>query len=182
MPTNTNAYNTRLTSEDLERRFREVFPSQGGAELVDDLYAQGTIVPVIDFTSVAEGSVLPENLQTAWDLATGHNSIGAAASATIINSTGFWLVDAVVNGLATGSASGNTQIQLVGVSSKILFKTLTKPSGTSTGTVINWSGIVFVKAGESIQASCSNEHVMEVSYRQIASVDGTLTNPLGFSF
>lgn len=182
MPTNTNAYNSRVTSEDLERRFREVFPAQGGAELVDDLYAQGTIVPVIDFTSVAEGSVLPENLQTAWDFATGHTSIAAAASATLINTTGFWKVNAVVNGLATGTASGNTHIQLVGVSAKTIFKTLTKPAGTVTGSVIEWSGIIFVKAGETVTGACSNEHVMEVSYRQIASVDGTLTNPLGFSF
>jgi len=182
MPTSTNVYNSRVTSETLERRFREVFPSQGGAELVDDLYAQGTIVPVIDFTRVAEGSVLPENLQTAWDFATGHNSIGAAASATIINSTGFWKISAVVNGLATGSASGNTHIQLVGASAKTIFKTLTKPSGTSTGSVIEWTGIIFVKSGETVTAACSNEHVMEVSYRQLASVNGTLTNPLGFSF
>ena len=39
MPTNENTYNSRVTSEALEKKYRDVFPSQGGAELVDDLYA-----------------------------------------------------------------------------------------------------------------------------------------------
>ena len=70
MPTNQSTYNSRLTSEALEQKFRDTFPSQAGAELVNDLYAQGVIVPVVDFSDVASGQVLPVQLQQAWDFAT----------------------------------------------------------------------------------------------------------------
>ena len=85
MPTNQNAYNSRVTSEALEKKFRDSFTSQGGAELVDDLYASGVIVPVVDFTAAAEGSALRSDLQVAWDFSTGHNRINTTTTTTIIN-------------------------------------------------------------------------------------------------
>ena len=92
MPTNANIFNSRVTSEALEAKFRQVFPSQGGAELPQDLFASGVIQPVVDFSSVAEGSILPQNLQTAWDFATGSTVISNTTPQTIINNTGFWQV------------------------------------------------------------------------------------------
>ena len=75
MPTNANTFNSRVTSEALEAKYRQVFPSQGGAELPQDLFASGVIQPVVDFSSVAEGSVLAPNLQTAWDFSTGNSTV-----------------------------------------------------------------------------------------------------------
>ena len=84
MPTNQNAYNSRVTDESLEKKFRDTFKSQGGAELVDDLYASGVIVPVVDFTAAAQGSELRSDLQSAWDFAT--------SSTSIVNSVNFSLI------------------------------------------------------------------------------------------
>ena len=88
MPTQATTYNSRVTDEALEKRFRDTFRSQGGAELVDDLYAQGVIVPVVDFTAAATGQQLSQNLQTAWDFSTGFNQV-INTSTTIINNAGF---------------------------------------------------------------------------------------------
>ena len=71
-------YNARVTTEALEKKFRDTFPSQVGAELVDDLYASGVIVPTVDFTAAAQGSELRSDLQTAWDFATGYSAVNNA--------------------------------------------------------------------------------------------------------
>ena len=106
MPTNANVFNSRVTSEALEAKFRQVFPSQGGAELVQDLYASGVIQPVIDFSTVAEGSVLASNLQTAWDFSTGAAQINNTTT-NLITNTGFWLVDVTWTGDITQSTATN---------------------------------------------------------------------------
>src|SRR6056300_672069 len=104
MPTNANTFNSRVTSEALEAKYRQVFPAQGGAELVQDLFASGVIQPVVDFSTVAEGSVLPAELQQAWDFATGKSTITAATPTTIINNTGFWLVDFTYTGAGVSTS------------------------------------------------------------------------------
>ena len=96
MPTQSTTYNSRVTDEALEKRFRDTFKAQGGAELVDDLYAQGVIVPVVDFTAAATGQQLAQNLQTAWDFSTGNGSADNATTAFISNS-GFWLINWTIN-------------------------------------------------------------------------------------
>ena len=111
MPTNQNAYNSRVTDEALEKKFRDTFKSQGGAELVDDLYASGVIVPVVDFTAAAQGSELRSDLQTAWDFATGHATVSNATS-FLITTPGFWRihVNAFFVSSSSAAATGNMYI------------------------------------------------------------------------
>ena len=52
-----------VTSESLQSQIRNLLPSQEG--FGTDLMAQNVIVPVIDLTSAAEGSSVPEFLQRA---------------------------------------------------------------------------------------------------------------------
>ena len=98
-------YNARVTTEALEKQFRDTFPSQAGAELVDDLYASGVIVPVVDFTDAAQGNVLPQNLQTAWDKSTQSQIINNA-SPVLTSTPGFYKVDLICtsNDIARASA------------------------------------------------------------------------------
>lgn len=180
MPTNANTFNSRVTSEALEAKFRDVFPSQGGAELVQDLFASGVIQPVVDFSSVAEGSVLPQNLQTAWDFSTGHNSV-RNTSTTIINNTGFWLVDLT---FVYVSAPIELKITITdGISSKVIWE-FNNIGGTGTAENNGENKfVVFLRSGDSVVASSNSTSAnMDVWYRQIADVNGTLVNPLGFSF
>lgn len=185
MPTNENTYNSRVTSEALEAKFRQVFPSQGGAELVDDLYASGVIQPVIDFSSVAEGSVLSQNLQTAWDFATGYNTVENTTT-TLINNPGFWLVDlnCVGNLNGTGGTFANVAIT-DGLSSKEIWRIDEFTLGLSNeiSAVTSNKFVVYVRSGDSVTCRSANtEIIVSIWYRQIADANGNLVNPLGFTF
>jgi hypothetical protein len=122
MPTQQTTYNSRLTDEALEKKFRDTFKSQGGAELVDDLYASGVIVPIVDFTAAAQGSELRPDLQTAWDFATGHNTV-SNASTNVITTPGFWKVDLNLVGFSVVSSAMAANVRIDdGVSSKVIWE------------------------------------------------------------
>jgi hypothetical protein len=185
MPTNTNAYNSRVTDESLEKRFRDTFRSQGGAELVDDLYAQGVIVPVVDFTAAATGQQLAQNLQTAWDFSTG-SAVVTNGSSTLITNSGFWLVDLnfISDGLADASAQQIAQLQISDGSASKTIWSINRVIGTpgEAFALQDNEFVVFLRANDSlIAATASTSHTINVSYRQIATVNGDLVNPTGFT-
>lgn len=176
MPTNANAYNSRVTDEALEKRFRDTFTSQGGAELVSDLYASGVIVPTVDFTAAAAGAVLPDYLQTALDFSvTEVNQIGAGTS-TITNTPGFYRLLV----LATAATGGEVNIQLTnGITTKniVIFDW-----NQSSVLELQWEGYIFVNTGVTLQVSGDANQSTFTTSRQVADVNGNLTDPLGFSF
>jgi hypothetical protein len=182
MPTNANAYNSRITDETLEQRFRTTFKSQGGAELVDDLYASGVIVPVVDFTQAAIGSILDQQLQEAWDFSTGHNTISNTTTQFITN-PGFWKITANFF-FRPSSAAYNASLQIGdGLGFKTLFRIDTPNVGSASNNDIELATTfyVFLRSGDFVQGSTNNAAVnMNVSYRQIADLYGNLNNPLGF--
>jgi hypothetical protein len=182
MPTNTNAYNSRVTDEALEKRFRDTFKAQGGAELVDDLYAQGVIVPVVDFTAAATGDVLPQNLQTAWDFSTGFSEVQNTTS-TLISNAGFWQVDLTLACNVNTFAAKNATIFLdSGVTTKPIWE-FNAPAGTANSTIASDGAfVVFLRSNDSLKASTGqNETVLNVWYRQIATSSGDLVDPFGFT-
>lgn len=186
MPTNANTFNSRVTSEALEAKFRQVFPAQGGAELVQDLFASGVIQPVVDFSTVAEGSVLAPNLQTAWDFSTGSTTRTAAGVDTLISNTGFWLVDVTYAGYADAVGPGSAVIRITdGVSNVPVWGTTQLDNNIYNGSVaFEQKFVVFLRSGDSLELSLTQSARMTVDvwYRQIADVNGTLVNPLGFTF
>lgn len=181
MPTNQNAYNTRLTDEALEKRFRDTFKSQSGAELVDDLYASGVIIPVVDFTAAAEGSFLREDLQTAWDYSTNLNTI-SNASTTLTITPGFWKMD-----LNLAYNSDATRQGLIKISDGLSFKLVWKFSNDSIATpadndvVVQDSFIIYVRSGDTVTGEASGGVQMNVWYRPIADVYGNFIQPNGFT-
>ena len=184
MPTNANTFNSRITSEALEKKFRDVFPAQGGAELIQDLYASGTIQPVVDFSAVAEGSALRADLQTAWDYSTGNVNVENTTTSMITN-PGFWKIDCV-GAITVAAADRTVNITISdGITTKTIWE-YTQPgaSGTvlTTGTATQDTFVLFVRAGETVSAgSTSSDAIITASYRQIADVNGNLVNPLGFT-
>lgn len=180
MPTNQNVYNSRVTDESLEKRFRDTFTSQGGSELVSDLYAQGVIVPVVDFTAAATGNTLAQNLQTAWDFSTGLDTV-ANTTTTLINTTGFWQVDLTLTVATSSPSTGLLRIN-DGLGSKNIFLASNLATSTDRTTILEEKMVVFLRAGDSLEALSDNLNlVMNVWYRQIADVNGNLTDPLGFT-
>lgn len=184
MSTNANVFNSRVTSEALEAKFRQVFPAQAGAELIQDLYASGVIQPVIDFSSVAEGSFLPEFLQTAWDFSTGSANV-VNTTTSLISNTGFWLLDlnAHSGNNLTGTDNANIFID-TGFATKKVWAVSRSLTDSSTS-VLETSNkfVVFLRTGDTLKAiSTSNTIEIDVWWRQVADVNGNLVNPLGFTF
>lgn len=182
MPTNTNAYNSRVTDEALEKRFRDTFRAQGGAELVDDLYAQGVIVPIVDFTAAATGDVLAESLQQAWDFSTDQREV-ANGTTSIISTTGFWRIQGVGYINPQGTVPNRTYLQISdGFTTKILWSFSEDGSTADNGISESYDFIVFVNTGQTVSiVSASSFSKMTASYRQVASVNGDLTLPSGFT-
>ena len=183
MPTNQNAYNSRVTDESLEKKFRDTFVSQGGAELVDDLYASGVIVPVVDFTSAAQGSELRSDLQTAMDFATGIAFRNTAGASTLTTSPGFWRLFGTASLDHYAGAAERTDIRIFdGVTSKyVFFYSGTVVAGADEGISVPFDFNVFLRSGDTLTINVTNGGSISVSYRQIANAYGNLVNPLGFT-
>ena len=177
MPTNANTFNSRVTSEALEAKFRQVFPAQGGAELVQDLFASGVIQPVVDFSTVAEGSVLAPNLQTAWDFATDYQ-LTENTTSTLVSNAGFWRVEVTGNWEGTG---GNIRLALTdGLTSNTIWSI---SSISATLSIVDETRVVFLRSGDSLTLTSTAAGVIaQANWRQIADVNGNLVNPLGFTF
>lgn len=181
MPTQSTTYNSRVTDEALEKRFRDTFTSQGGAELISDLYASGVIVPIVDFTAAAEGSSLREDLQTAWDFSTGHDYVKNTTT-TLINTTGFWKVDLTLIAERTASEDSTVIFIDTGLTTKEVWRLTIPGTSHDNVNVTDDKFVVFLRSGDSLKAtSPSNNHALNVWYRQIADVNGNLTQPLGFT-
>lgn len=183
MPTNANGYNSRVTDEALEKRFRDTFRAQGGAELVDDLYAQGVIVPVVDFTAAATGQQLSQNLQTAWDFTTGRDTIVGSGTSTAISNSGFWLFwgNSIT---ANDTAAEETRVQINdGTTTKDIWYAQSNGGISLEYVYLNIEPtVVFLRAGDSLQISSTGVHNrITILYRQIATVSGDLVNPSGFT-
>lgn len=183
MPTQSTTYNSRVTDEALEKRFRDTFRSQGGAELVDDLYAQGVIVPIVDFTAAATGTTLAQNLQTAWDFSTGNAAINNATNTVIISNSGFWQVDVNSAVRYSGAVSISAQLNIFdGTTSKPIWG-FQVPNGTDIASSVSEDRfVVFLRAGDSLRGTSTDGNLfLDVWYRQIATVTGDLVDPSGFT-
>jgi len=169
-----------ITSEGLQNTIRRLLPSQQG--FGEDLQASNVILPVIDLTPTAEGSSVPDYLQQAWDFATSHVQVDNS-SATVVNTAGFYKIDLVCVTAGT-VASKTASLQLSdGFSSKIIWQLKTgATAGSQSNTVAEQEFIVFLRAGDTLSISSNAQDVIvDVSSRQLATVDGELVNPLGFS-
>lgn len=186
MPTNQTTYNSRVTDEALEKKFRDSFKAQGGAELVNDLFASGVIVPVVDFSDAAAGSALRADLQTALDTATTVTVRFANGTSTVVSTPGFYKV--LVNYCIPlrGPSQENYYLDLTdGITTAKIWSTGEGNSTTNEDdSVSTFETVVFVRSGYSLRLHSVNgggSGYISVSSRQIADSSGNLVNPLGFT-
>lgn len=163
---------TSVTSEQLQSKIRELLPSQQG--FGEDLQASNVITPVIDLTAAAEGSSVGTNLQTALAFGSQTAFFIRNASAVIANTAGFYRIF----GISSLRATADTIITMSdGLSSKIIWQ-----NAGNGGDAVNIDFVVFLRSGDSISGqSTSNDAFLVGSSRQIADVNGTLVNPVGFT-
>ena len=81
-----------IKSTTLEDKINQLLPSQGGAQAGVDLSASTTIIPIVDLTESAEGSVLRQDLQTALSFNKVTSTSATNQTVTVINTTGYWRV------------------------------------------------------------------------------------------
>jgi len=174
----------QFRKEAIEEDLNTNFPSQGQGNPPLYYSLSEVVVPTYSINNVAEGTSLPENLQTAWDFSTGHSSV-VNTTTTFINNTGFWLVDVVASLKPSSTISLTGSINITdGLTSKPIWEMTVSDSGDrAVSSIAEQQFVVFVRSGDSVNAvSPANDVKLEISYRQIADVNGNLVNPLGFSF
>ena len=168
-----------MTSESLQAQIRSLLPSQEG--FGTDLMAQNVIVPVIDLTGAAEGSTVPQNLQTA--LAFGSQTAIEAQSSTVVvaNTPGFYKIIAASSISADSGNRTNSIVLSDGFSQKTIWKhsVATDPGAVTS---LNIDITVFLSSGESVSFISDNtDAIISGSVRQIADVNGNLINPSGYN-
>jgi len=174
----------QFRKEAIEEDLNTNFPSQGQGNPPLYYSLSEVVVPTYSINTVAEGSSLPQNLQTAWDFATGRDFF-TNSSGTIANTPGFWKLN-IACSLTAGSGN-DVNIQISdGLTTKTIlrFKTgLASGSGDTVNVFEDNNIVVYLRSGDSlICGTTGTASSLTVSYRQIATVNGELTNPLGFSF
>lgn len=178
----------QFRKEAIEENLNSNFPSQGQGNPPLYYSLSEVVVPTYSINNVAEGSSLPEMLQTAWDFSTGALQITSGTPTNVITNTGFWLVDlsyAGVRNLGSGRESATVDIY-DGVTAKQVWGFTNNVSGglasESIG-VLEAKFVVYLRSGDVLRGKCqSTSSTMDIWYRQIADVTGNLVNPLGFSF
>lgn len=172
----------QVVSESLQATIRRLLPSQQG--FTEDLQASNVITPIIDLTPTAEGSALPEYLQTALTFGDATSfTYSSTTSATVINSTGFWRVFGTAGMVNDSGASMEVSFNVTdGLSNKKLWGLRTVVAGSNTLQYNQpFDFVVLLSAGDSLTYSATSTGATVGSYRQIADINGNLVNPDGYS-
>lgn len=169
-----------VTSEALEAQIRNLLPSQRG--FGEDLQATNVITPVIDLTAAAQGTQVPEILQTAINF--GGNTAFALfpGTSTSITTTGFWRITAQISlDPTSGSGASATISQSDGITSKNVYNVGVLPEADPSVLSHLIDLVFFNAAGITLTLSAASLSTIYGSYRQIADVNGNLVNPAGFN-
>ena len=170
-----------VVSEQLQATIRRLLPSQRG--FTEDLQASNVITPIIDLTPTAEGSLLDTSLQQAlaFGSQTAFNVINA--NTTIINTAGFYrIIGTLTHYDGNNSAQSMFITMSDGLSTKNVwgFRSI-GATGSTTFLNIPFDIIVFVDSAESVAINASQFCVAVGSTRQLADINGVLTDPSGFT-
>jgi hypothetical protein len=171
-----------VTSEALQATIRRLLPSQAGFS--EDLQATNLITPIIDLTPTAEGSVLPTELQQAVNFGGASTFAVQGSSSGLTSTPGFYRIRGAVH--VQPNTSGTVEASVIlteGASSKNVWRILATSNTNTASNAIDLDFIFFISAGQSASVSSSDVRVnLTGSLRQIATVNGTLVQPQGFTF
>ena len=168
-----------IKSTAIEDKINQLLPSQGGFQPGVDFSASTMVIPVVDLTETAEGSNLRQDLQSALSHGSATTFNVTNTFSTLINTTGYWRIFATIT---VRSGTSSVENGVFGISDGTTNKDLAGLSVDSTSNVTTISElfdfIVKLEAGDSLYAFSSDNVVSLVgSVRQIADVNGNLTNP-----
>ena len=167
-----------VNSEALQTQIRDLLPSQNG--FGSELQATNIIVPIIDLTRAAEGSVLPYALQTAVSFGSQTAFNTGGTTDVIENGTGFYRIFGTASLVQSNSQQSAAFSMTDGASTKIIWDLDVPISAGGFSTAVPFDFIVFNAAGISISAVCTSFANLAGSSRQVATGDGTLIEPNGY--
>ena len=169
-----------VNSEELQTQIRDLLPSQNG--FGSELQASNVITPIIDLTRTAEGSGLPDYLQTALAFGSQTDFTAQNASVQLANSPGFYRIVGGITITPQSGLQGEAAIQgSDGLSTKNFYKLVTVGYASTAPMAQNVDITVFLAAGQTISASTNTNNVIFAgSIRQVATCDGTLVQPNGY--
>lgn len=169
-----------INSQELENKIRTLLPSQGGAGAGFDLSASTQIIPIIDLTESAEGSNVRQDLQSSFSFNTISSFAVLNTTTDIIINTGYYRVFGALSANPANNSLG-CQLQLTdGVTTKIILDSRVSLtfSAVAQGPIFPFDFVIKLEAGEKLQAkSDATTLSLRGSTRQIADIDGNLTNP-----
>ena len=171
---------TSVTSETLQAKIRELLPSQQG--FGEDLQASNVILPIIDLTSTAEGSSVAQ--YQAQAIAFGSQTAFNIQNTTtvIANSPGFYRIFGVASIRNVNAVDQTATFTMTdGLSTKTIWG-MYSDQGTTGSMTEQFDFIVFLDTGDSISGVASTADMRIIgSSRQVATVNGTVVLPSGFS-
>lgn len=163
-----------VKSTSLEDKVRQILPSQGGLGAGFDLSASTQIIPIVDLTESAEGSTLREDLQKSLSFSDITAFSVTNTTSTLVNTTGYYRVFG--NCFANNNGVGSFTLT-DGLGSKIITR-FSAIGGVDDHESSNFDFIVFLSAGDSLTATSSSANcTLTGCTKQLASIDGELTNP-----
>lgn len=167
--------------EDLNRTFR----SQGQGRPEQYYNLSQTVVPTYSINDVAEGSGLPERLQQSWDYATD-NKVLSNGNSNLTSVPGFYKVSLIAstNDFARASVTTIARVRITdGITPKnIWIWSTVGQAGTAPEAITTADFVIFLRSGDTLNAQAlAASETLNIWYRQIATVNGTLVNPLGYS-
>tara|TARA_R110000796_G_scaffold66600_1_gene153118 strand:- start:1659 stop:2168 length:510 start_codon:yes stop_codon:yes gene_type:complete len=163
-----------INSSAIETKINQLLPSQGGFGAGVDFSASTMVIPIVDLTESASGSQLRQDLQSSLSLNSITSFSVTNASSTLINTTGYFRVFG--DYATTGGDLGDFRLT-DGTTTKTIISFVYVPS-SSQDSITLYDFNVFLEAGQSlICRTTSSNGICTGNTRQIASLDGTLTNP-----
>ena len=160
-----------IKSQRLEDKVNQLLPSQGGFQAGIDLSASTQIVPIVDLTESAEGSLLRSDLQRAYGLNVTTFDVSNGNS-TILTTTGYFRIIGFIRGGSTSDVFGKLQIA-DGFTTKDIINIGTRLDES----VIPIDVTIFLSAGQSAVVIAETNCQFTGTARQIATIDGDLVNP-----
>ena len=160
-----------IKSQQIEDKINQLLPTQGGYQPGVDFSASTMVIPIVDLTETAEGSNLRQDLQTAFGLNSTFTTISGTLT-TIINTTGYYRIMGTYRSTSTASTAATVRLTDGTTTTNLLFF-----SSPLSGTTEMFDIMAFINAGDSAEVSCQANCTINVVSRQIADINGNLTNP-----
>lgn len=173
--------NYEIVNPTLETQVSTLLPSVAGYG--GNLRSTNTIIPIIDLTSAAEGTVLPQYLQAALAFGSQTTFEVENTTTTLANTPGFWRIFGVMFDKANSGARSGTFILTDGSSNKEIWGIDSNGfAALNDMAVTSYDFVVYLAATESLTVTSSSTALQfKGSFRQVADNNGVLVDPSGFA-